>query len=938
MNLSSKELFINMKERDIPVWNPIYPFDEQDDDVKQFWMNEAMKLMNGVTINGVFIHPWLYWHINFWKMMIDVDPEVALKTGVQRVPGQSELRDNEWLFAEFLKQAEEENKGIFMFGCRRFGKALLDSEILYLEDREKPIGDILVGDMIYDDEGKLTRVEGVFPQGKVMTYRVVFEDGRSIVCSGDHLWKVFYHGEWHIRSLKAIFSMNVGDVYIPLTKAVDYPQMKLPIPPDVYGSIMVNYIMGYPVDVPFSPEYARRYLRSSIAQKKRFVESFLKGYATVFSSEEKIPCSPDADRKIVNFILRMFWSYGWYAGLDDGKLFVSGLRSMLKMESVTVYGKQNATCIKVDNRTKMFLTTNYVATHNTAIMSSLLARNATMTYNLSHNVIGASKEDLSQMTEYLEFGLDNLPPFLKINRTGTDWTKEVILGNSTVRNERDVHARIRIINLDSGKSSSLLKPAGGTPYTTIYDEVGKFPVLGPYMAGLPSHMMHGRMRGLILLAGTGGQVEKSQDAQKIMNNPEDYKLIVMNYDLLNRHTLHPTWRISSSGCFVPAQMSHAFTKHETTLDKYLNISDAKDLHKIKIQVSDFDENTKKIKDTRVELAKKDRSLLVQERMAYPLTIDDCFLNANINRFPVEDALLHKSRLLEQGRPGKLVDIYQIEGMRMGWHFSEKQLASYPFQGGNIDSPIVIYEDPPEEGGNFEYIYASGQDPYKSEKADTDSLGAFYVFKRLVGINDPYANRIVASYVSRPGVSDDFCRNCEILQEAYGARCLMENADRMYEIYLKRKNKDIILLEDGEQLVRKVLNPRAKQNNKFGLPPTRQNQNMIINAVLQYCWEDVIVGYDEEGNEITQKGIYRIDDIELLDEIVAFGPGVNTDRIIAFGHALVLAKYYDDLGFMPKSPTERQNEEKVKRRKIWQVKGFSVAKRNPYAGLRFRKNW
>ena len=228
MNLSSKELFINMKDRDIPVWNPIYPFEEQDDDVKQFWMNEAMKLMNGVTINGVFIHPWLYWHINFWKMMIDVDPEVALKTGVQRVPGQSELRDNEWLFAEFLKQAEEENKGIFMFGCRRFGKALLDSEILYLEDREKPIGDILVGDMIYDDEGKLTRVEGVFPQGKVMTYRVVFEDGRSIVCSGDHLWKVFYHGEWHIRSLKAIFSMNVGDVYIPLPKAVDYPQIKLP--------------------------------------------------------------------------------------------------------------------------------------------------------------------------------------------------------------------------------------------------------------------------------------------------------------------------------------------------------------------------------------------------------------------------------------------------------------------------------------------------------------------------------------------------------------------------------------------------------------------------------------------------------------------------------------------------------------------------------------
>lgn len=54
-------------------------------------------------------------------------------------------------------------------------------------------------------------------------------------------------------------------------------------------------------------------------------------------------------------------------------------------------------------------------------------------------------------------------------------------------------------------------------------------------------------------------------------------------------------------------------------------------------------------------------------MAFPLSIDDCFLNTNVNRFPVEDALKHKSRLLEEGRPGKTVDIYQTDGMKMGYH-------------------------------------------------------------------------------------------------------------------------------------------------------------------------------------------------------------------------------------------------------------------------------
>lgn len=1063
MNFDSKELYINMGN-DIPLWNDLYSYEEQDDDVKQFWENEAMKLLNGVTINGVFIHPWLYWHINFWKMMIDV--------GDDRIPGNSQLRDNEWMFAEFLKQAEEENKGIFMFGCRRFGKALLDSEILYLEDREKMIGNIVVGDKIYDDKGNLVEVVGVYPQGKVTTYRVVFEDGRNVICCGNHQWRVNHGGKWHVRSLRAIAGLDYKSMSIPVGEALNYPTAKLPVPPSAYASMLAAYLGGYGGDMFFDKYVCKKFLRSSIDQKKDFIENFIRSFRNVVTGEEELTLS-HIDMDVINFVQRMFWASGWYAKLEGNKLILSRNRKELKIRSISIYGKEHATCITVDNDSHLFLTTNYIVTHNTAIMSSLLARNATMTYNLTHNVIGASKEDLANMGEYLEFGLDNLPPYLTINRTGNDWTKEVVLGTRNINNQRDVHARIRITNVDDGKTRGSLKTAGGTPYTSIYDEVGKFPVLGAWLAGRPAHMMHGRMRGVCLMAGcccagtivyksngepcriedlkqedgiigfdvenhkiisqniewikspsfkscfrittksnrtlecsfdhpikceypngrdilydgyvsasklikgdaiwtidnngnklldyvdsidsigerkvynltasdthtyiansiithnTGGNVEKSQDAQKIMNSPDEYGFIIMNYDILNKRVIKPTWRICKSGCFVPAQMSHAYEKKETTLDKYLGVEKAPGLKKIKIKVSDFDKNTGIIKSRLDELVKKDRALYVQERMAFPLSIDDCFLNTNVNRFPVEDALKHKSRLLEEGRPGKTVDIYQTDGMKMGYHFSDKQLANYPFQGGNIDSPVVIYEDPPEEGGVFDFTYVSGQDPYKSDKADTDSVGTFYVLKRYVKINDPFAYCIVASYASRPPSSDDFCRNCEILQEAYGAKCLMENADRMYELYLTRRNKQLMLLEDGERLAGKIIRAGARQNNKLGLAPTVPNQRMLFNTVIQYCWEDVVVGYDDDGNEITQKGIYRIPDIELLDEIIAFGPGVNTDRIIAFGHALLLAKYYDDMGYMPESTTQKENQKKRERKKIEQVKGFTVRRHNPY---------
>ena len=919
MNFDSKELYINMGN-DIPLWNDLYSYEEQDDDVKQFWENEAMKLLNGVTINGVFIHPWLYWHINFWKMMIDV--------GDDRIPGNSQLRDNEWMFAEFLKQAEEENKGIFMFGCRRFGKALLDSEILYLEDREKMIGNIVVGDKIYDDKGNLVEVVGVYPQGKVTTYRVVFEDGRNVICCGNHQWRVNHGGKWHVRSLRAIAGLDYKSMSIPVGEALNYPTAKLPVPPSAYASMLAAYLGGYGGDMFFDKYVCKKFLRSSIDQKKDFIENFIRSFRNVVTGEEELTLS-HIDMDVINFVQRMFWASGWYAKLEGNKLILSRNRKELKIRSISIYGKEHATCITVDNDSHLFLTTNYIVTHNTAIMSSLLARNATMTYNLTHNVIGASKEDLANMGEYLEFGLDNLPPYLTINRTGNDWTKEVVLGTRNINNQRDVHARIRITNVDDGKTRGSLKTAGGTPYTSIYDEVGKFPVLGAWLAGRPAHMMHGRMRGVCLMAGTGGNVEKSQDAQKIMNSPDEYGFIIMNYDILNKRVIKPTWRICKSGCFVPAQMSHAYDKKETTLDKYLGVENAPGLKKIKIKVSDFDKNTGIIKSRLDELVKKDRALYVQERMAFPLSIDDCFLNTNVNRFPVEDALKHKSRLLEEGRPGKTVDIYQIDGMKMGYNFSDKQLADYPFQGGNIDSPVVIYEDPPEEGGVFDYTYVSSLDPYKSDKADTDSVGSFYVLKRYVKINDPFAYCIVASYASRPPSSDDFCRNCEILQEAYGAKCLMENADRMYEFYLTRRNKQLMLLEDGERLAGKIIRAGARQNNKLGLAPTVPNQRMLFNTVIQYCWEDVVVGYDDDGNEITQKGIYRIPDIELLDEIIAFGPGVNTDRIIAFGHALLLAKYYDDMGYMPESTTQKENQKKRERKKIEQVKGFTVRRHNPY---------
>ncbi|ORV14038.1 phosphate starvation-inducible protein PhoH [Mycobacterium celatum] len=55
----------------------------------------------------------------------------------------------------------------------------------------RPIGDLQVGDFVIGSDGRPTEVLGVYPQGFKEIYRVYAQDGASTLASGDHLWSVY---------------------------------------------------------------------------------------------------------------------------------------------------------------------------------------------------------------------------------------------------------------------------------------------------------------------------------------------------------------------------------------------------------------------------------------------------------------------------------------------------------------------------------------------------------------------------------------------------------------------------------------------------------------------------------------------------------------------------------------------------------------------------
>lgn len=902
MSLStSPEFYVNMKNP--PIWNDLFGWEDQDDDVKQFFTEEAYKVKNGVTINGTFIPPWLYWHVNFFPVFQD------LPNG-ERVPAISRLRDNEWFFAEMYQRARQEKKGLGMFGTRRFGKALLDSELIYTPYGPKKIGFADIGDIIYGDDGKLTTVVGVYPQGFVDMYKVTFEDGRSIVCCGQHQWKVKYHGDYKVMSTMGIIHSDFQKMTIDIGEAVDFPERRWLMSPQLLGSLTASFLCGSTDRIfELSNKEMDDIIYSSKKQKELFISSFMKISCGISAGDDRFKVVYKSEY-IISFVRRIFWSMGYYCVMDGDDMYISKTHNRLRISDIDYYGKYKATCIEVDNKSHQFLTTNFVVSHNTTIMSSLLQMNATMTIGLSHSVVGFSDSDLSNIGEYCEYGLDHVHPFFRINRTKTDWSSGVTLGKRMSNGVRDVHAIISIANINMGRKTSTQKTAGLTPATAIFDEVGKGPIKKPYTAAMPSYDTPYGWRLSPILAGTGGEVELSKDAQEMFSDPDTYNLLVMDWDILNRRAMKgKTWKERKWAMFVPGQMANSGVKRTIGLGDYLGKPDDKKLNKIKIDATDFEVSTNKLNEERKKLSTKDRVAYTSHTMFYPFTIDDCFLSSSQNLFPVEYAIKHKNDLLESGQySGMLCDVFLESGNKLGTTKSNKQLAGFPFSGGVIDAPVQIFEMP--QSNRFDdFIYVSGSDPYKQAKSDTPSLGAFYVFKRRVGIRDPYAYRIVASYVSRPSSIDQFCRTCEVLQKGYGAICLMENADQMYEQYLNRKSgmPASFFLFAGEAIANKYVKAGSRQNSKLGLYPTPGNQNLLFSCVVDYCWQDFVIGYDDQtGLDITVKGIELIDDMALLDEIIQYKPGLNVDRIIAFGHALVLARYFDDNNYMPKSKIEEMN--------------------------------
>ena len=196
---------------------------------------------------------------------------------------------------------------------------------------------------------------------------------------------------------------------------------------------------------------------------------------------------------------------------------------------------------------------------------------------------------------------------------------------------------------------------------------------------------------------------------------------------------------------------------------------------------------------------------------------------------------------------------------------------------NLSGAITIYEGPFKNasGQTPHNLYLVCHDPYgQNQSADSTSLGAAYVIKRVNNISQP-DDLIVASYVGRPHTQDEYNRNLFMLADYYNAKIGFENDRGAVIQYAKQHRKLHKLQEEFEMLDKKDL--RSKNvKRQYGMHTTEARKRQ--GELYIRDWLNTVRSVNEDGTTVLN--MHKIYDLALLQELIKFNHKGNFDRVMA----------------------------------------------------------
>lgn len=525
--------------------------------------------------------------------------------------------------------------------------------------------------------------------------------------------------------------------------------------------------------------------------------------------------------------------------------------------------------------------------------------------------------DLKAILDYIADAVEFMNPALKIPANNMDLKEGAVLGLKGKRaQDRFDFSRLSVVNLEGGNTKKGgQKTAGSTPDIFVFDEISKGDALTPWLAALPSFAggENGKFRLTPLLAATAGDSELSKDAELMLKNPDTYKILPMDWDMLEEFVdpEYITWKRNTFGMFLPAQQSlMAPPKIITNLQEFLG-SDNKELSKIKFHNTDWKAGKEYFEKERKQLS-GDITMLASYTNSFPLDPEDCYLTTEKNIFPGLECKNRKAEIEREGLTGQAYELWKDSSGNFRADFSNKpNITDYPYKGNSIDAPVVMLENPLLQDSKPPLgLYCIGFDDAKHDQTDGDSVLSATVVKRSFEGGE-WANRIVAWYDSRPERKKDYYKVLYMLMKIFNARLLHENDDNGFIEYLEDKYPDDLFIHVSEGIgLASEENLIRNKNRKWGVPANPTNIYNWTQRVVRYTKDENITIGDQEG----LSGVDIINHPMLLEELYKYKKKNNADRLRSFSLALTLAQYYDKTyQFLKTRKKEVRDEDKVQKK-------------------------
>ena len=988
-SIDYKDWFINQKR--IP--------DKNSAEHKSFFNFHKDLCIHGFMMNGVYINPFLYWHLNIWHTEVDYIDE---RGRISQKYANPLLRDNEWIVTNEIERAHNEKKGLVILGIRRFGKSVLEASyigwgatfdensqniiaglnspdiklitdkldkglnfipeawrwqrvednwknqvtlgiktrsgeripfsqilirnlsegnneeaiagtkprkliidealhedsLLYTTTGEIKIKDISIGQKIFGDNGHLTQIIDKIDVGIVDTYEIKLKDGRKLRASGNHIWKVYNtylrrYIEITTDELKEKLFFEKKDnrydkvvksyIYsIPNNNAVDYQPKDLELDPYILGvwlgdgtSDKPNNICSVDDDIINAWElFGKRYKLTSTVTYESIKDDKFRHISLVGKKGK------------TNIIDRLFYNLNLVNNKHIPKEYLQSSYGQ-RLELLKGLMDTDGSC---DNRGHIEFSTvipqlaDDFFTLCRSLGISVYRKERTPHY--IHN--GEKKTGKTSFRFQIFTGIR----IFKLQRKIDNYN--LSRRNNNSKKQMAYKQRCTIIDIQPiGKHQCYCIKVNNDSNLFLIDNFtpthncGKGNFLRALQAAAPGFTTPYGWACSPIVVGTGGDMTKFMDAKTLMFDADSFNFMTYRneQDDSRKHGLFISYKYRMEA------------KEQSTFGSFLNKPEKSPLHNIPMLVSN-EEKAKEITIKDLERLRKanDRIAYLKEKMYYPMNVDDIFLNELVNIFDTDSANRQKYRLLDQGRTGTPVVLFQDEEGHVSHSFTDKlPISNFPArQSDNKDAPVVIYEFPvanPPYG-----LYTAGVDPYRQgQAAYSTSLGSVYIYKRMHDLTgEKYQDMFVASYCARPDKKESWEEQARLLIKYYNARALCENDDISFIEYMKAKGDAHYLEKQPEWLMEIVPNTTVKRD--YGVHRSAQKIiDYLHNCLKRYTEENIYVEKDEDGKVIKEvTGMSKILDPLLLEEIIHYNDEGNFDRIVAAELAIAQAIKMDPI--------------------------------------------